>query len=175
MRFIGLTLLASAVVLGACGGGDKTATTTTADTTTKVVAPTTTTPTPTTTTPTPATTGMAMKPATGKTVEVKMVGDAQGYRFEPAAITIKQGDAVKFIMVSGGPHNVAFDPNAIPAAGKDQLMANMPNQMQPLSSPFLTNPNENYAISFAGVAPGKYPFFCTPHMAMNMKGEITVQ
>ena len=37
-----------------------------------------------------------------------MIGDAKGYRFEPADITIKQGDAIKFIMVSGGPHNVAF-------------------------------------------------------------------
>jgi plastocyanin len=30
-------------------------------------------------------------------------------------------------------------------------------------------------ISFAGVAPGAYPYHCTPHIAMNMKGTITVQ
>ncbi|MEP6689876.1 MAG: plastocyanin/azurin family copper-binding protein [Gemmatimonadaceae bacterium] len=118
---------------------------------------------------------MAMKPATGKTIEVKMIGDAQGYRFDPANVTVKQGDAIKFIMVAGGPHNVAFDPSTIPAAGKDQLSANMLNQMQPLSSPFLTAPNENYVISFAGVAPGVYPYNCTPHLANNMKGVITVQ
>jgi len=25
------------------------------------------------------------------------------------------------------------------------------------------------------VKPGQYPFHCTPHLAMNMKGTITVQ
>ena len=56
-----------------------------------------------------------------------MIGDEKGYRFEPANITVKQGDGIKFTMVSGGPHNVAFDAAAIPAAGKDQLAANIPN------------------------------------------------
>ncbi|MDQ6829923.1 MAG: plastocyanin/azurin family copper-binding protein [Gemmatimonadota bacterium] len=174
MRFIGRALLASAFVLGACGG-DKTATTDTA----KAVLPT-----PAATgasaaampaTPGAAPTTGAMMPITGKTVEVKMVGDAQGYRFEPAAITIKQGDGIKFTVVSMPPHNIAFDPATVPAAGKNQLMANMKDQMQPLSSPFLLNPNDSYTISFAGVAPGTYPFNCTPHLAMGMKGTITVQ
>ena len=66
-------------------------------------------------------------PATGKTHEVKMTGDATGYKFEPANITVKQGDAIKFIMVSGGPHNVAFQ-NVTDAAAKAQLDANMPGQ-----------------------------------------------
>ena len=104
-----------------------------------------------------------------------MVGDEKGYRFEPANITVKQGDGVKFTMVSGGPHNVAFDPATIPAAGMPQLKSNMPNQMAELSSPMMMNPNESYTISFAGVAPGAYNYHCTPHLAMGMKGTITVQ
>jgi plastocyanin len=39
----------------------------------------------------------------------------------------------------------------------------------------MMNPNENVTISFAGVAPGAYNYHCTPHLAMNMKGVITVQ
>ncbi|HET9013051.1 MAG TPA: plastocyanin/azurin family copper-binding protein, partial [Gemmatimonadaceae bacterium] len=105
----------------------------------------------------------------------KMVGDEKGYRFEPADITIKQGDGIKFEMVSGGPHNVAFDPATLPADVKPQLTANMPNQMSELSGPLLVNPNEAYTISFASVKPGKYEFHCTPHLAMGMKGTITVQ
>jgi plastocyanin len=104
-----------------------------------------------------------------------MIGDDKGYRFDPATLTIKEGDAVNFIMVSGGPHEVSFDPTTIPAAGKAQLDANMPQKMSEMSSPMLMNPNESYTISFAGVAPGDYPFHCTPHLAMNMKGVITVQ
>jgi plastocyanin len=77
--------------------------------------------------------------------------------------------------VNGGPHNIAFDPATIPADSKDQLNANMPQAMSELSSPMLMNPNEAYTISFANVKPGKYPFHCTPHLAMNMKGTVTVQ
>ena len=168
MRFLGFAVVGSAIVLGACGGGEKAA-----DTTAATVAPAATDTAATAATTTPA----AGAPAaiTGTTHEVKMVGDDKGYRFEPADIKVKAGDGIKFIMVSGGPHNVAFDPATIPADVKAQLMANMPNQMAELSSPLFSNPNEAYTISFANIKPGQYPFHCTPHLAMGMKGTITVQ
>ena len=165
MRFYGLAVLAGAALLGACGGGEKKA-----DTAAVTPAP-------------PATTPAATAPAgavakvaaTGANHDIKMVGDDKGYRFEPAELTIKSGDAVTFTMVSGGPHNVAFDPATTPADSKAQLDANMDNKLSELSSPMLMNPNEKYTISFGGVKPGVYPFHCTPHLAMNMKGTITVQ
>jgi plastocyanin len=105
-----------------------------------------------------------------------MLQDAQGnYRFDPANVTVKPGDGVKFVMVSGGPHNVAFDPAQVPANAKAQLMANMPQQTSELMSPMMMNPNETYTISFGNMPPGKYEFHCTPHLAMGMKGTITVQ
>ena len=165
MRFSRLALVASAVVLGACSGGDKSGTTT--DSATGAA--------PTTNTAAPATGTVAKAPATGKTWEVKMIGDGTTYKFEPADITIKAGDNVKWTMVSGGPHNVAFDPAEIMAAAKPQLTANMDNQMSELSGPFLTNANDTYEISFAGVPAGKYNYHCTPHLARNMRGSITVQ
>jgi len=184
MRFHGIALLTSAAILGACGGEKTPA----ADT--SAAAPATTpaaTTTPTTDSATaaaapaagaaaaPAAGAAAAAPATGKTHEVKMTGDATGYKFDPANLTVKQGDAVKFIMVSGGPHNVAFQ-NVTDAAAKAQLDANMPGQkMGELSGPFIMQPNEAYTISFAKVPAGKYDFICTPHAAMNMKGSITVQ
>jgi plastocyanin len=169
MRFLGFTVVSSVFVLGACGGGEKKA-----DTTAAVPAPAATDTAAAAPTTSAAPTG-AMAPITGQTHEVKMVGDDKGYRFEPADITVKAGDGVKFIMITGGPHNVAFDPATIPADIKSQLMANMPNQMSELSSPLFSNPNEAYTISFANIKPGKYPFHCTPHLAMGMKGTITVQ
>src|SRR5665213_925199 len=105
MRFYGIALLASASVLSACGG-EKAAT----DTAAAHAAATASATTPAATTPAaaPAAGAVAAAPATGKTVEIKMIGDATGYKFDPANVTIKKGDAVKFIMTSGGPHNVAF-------------------------------------------------------------------
>jgi len=107
--------------------------------------------------------------------EVKMYGDDKGYRFEPADLAIKSGDGVKFTVVTGQPHNVAFDPATVPGDSKDQLNANMDQKTAELSSPMLLNPGESYVISFGNVKPGKYPFHCTPHLAMNMRGNITVQ
>ena len=185
MRFHGIALLTSAAILGACGGekapaGDTGApanATTPAATTTPTTdsAATAAAPAAGAAATTPAAGAVAAAPATGQTHEVKMIGDATGYKFEPANITVKQGDAIKFVMVSGGPHNVAFQ-NVTDAAAKAQLDANMPGQkLGELSGPFVMQPNETYTISFAKVPPGKYDFICTPHAAMNMKGTITVQ
>ena len=167
MRFYGFALFASAAILGACGGSGEQA----ADTTKAPPAATPSTP----GTTTPATGALAPMPGTGDTVTVKMVQDDKGYRYDPADITIKAGQPVKWVMISGGPHNVAFDPATVPADSKDQLNANMVGQMSELSSPVMMNPNEAYTISFAGVKPGKYPYHCTPHLAVNMKGTVTVQ
>jgi plastocyanin len=162
MRVLGVALLSGIVLLGACGGGEKAPA---ADTTT-TAAP--------AATPAPAGGAMAAAPITGTIHEVKMVGDAQGYRYEPANITVKPGDGIKFIMISGGPHNVAFDPATIPADQKDQLFANMPESIDGNSPMFMTQ-NQEWTLSLGNIKPGKYPFHCTPHLAMNMKGEITVQ
>jgi plastocyanin len=168
MRFYGLALLAGAVVLSACSGGSNNkADTSSASTAASGAA------TPAAGASSGAT--VAAAPATGKTDTIKMVGDEKGYRFEPSALTIKPGDAVAFTVVSGGPHNVAFDPTTVPADSKDQLNANMQGQISELSSPMLMNPGETYVISFGNIKPGTYPFHCTPHLAMGMKGTITVQ
>ena len=177
MRFHGIALLTSAAILGACGGEKQPAADTSAATAATPAATTPTADSATATTPgatTPAG-GSAAAAATGQTHEVKMIGDATGYKFDPANITVKQGDAVKFIMVSGAPHNVAFQ-NVTDAAAKAQLDANMPGQkLGELNGPMIMTPNEAYTISFAKVPAGKYDYVCTPHLAMNMKGVITVQ
>ena len=182
MRFHGIALLASATILGACGGEKTPAADTAATAATPAPAATTTPSTDSAATATaapatsaPAAGAAAAAPATGQTHEVKMIGDATGYKFEPANLTVKQGDAVKFVMVSGGPHNVTFQ-NVTDAAAKAQLDANMPGQkMGELAGPMVMQPNEAYVVSFAKVPAGKYDYICTPHAAMNMKGTITVQ
>jgi plastocyanin len=167
MRFYGLALLVSAAAIGACGGEKQNSTTDSAATAS------TTPPAGASATAAVASAGAAI---TGQTHEVQMLQDAQGnYKFEPANVTVKQGDGIKFTMVSGGPHNVAFDPTQVPANAKAALSANMQQQVSELSSPMMMNAGESYTISFAGVPAGKYDYHCTPHLAMGMKGTITVQ
>jgi plastocyanin len=174
MRFYGIALAASAIVLGACAGGDKGAGDTTAVAVdSSAAAPAPAPPAPSAAAPAGGTAAMA--PITGTTHEVKMIGDAQGYRFDPANITLKAGDGIKFTVVSGGPHNVAFDPATVPTDVQGQLDANISEKMGQLSSALKTNAGESVTVSFANIKPGKYPFHCTPHLALGMKGEITVQ
>jgi plastocyanin len=176
MRFYGFAVAVGVVALCGCAGGEKNPADTThvaIDTSASAAS----------TTGASSTTGggttagaSAMAPITGTTHEVKMIGDAKGYRFEPANVTVKQGDGIKFVVVSGGPHNVAFDPATIPADVKPQLDANMgTDKMGELSSNMKMNPNDAVTVSFAKIKPGQYPFHCVPHLALGMKGVITVQ
>ena len=45
-----------------------------------------------------------------------MVLEGSTYKFDPAELTIKAGDVVNFHNKSGGPHNVSFWADSIPAA-----------------------------------------------------------
>jgi plastocyanin len=177
MRFYGFAVAVGVITLGACAGGEKKPGDTThvaVDTSTSSASTTTST---TATTPVGGTSGaVAPAPITGTIHEVKMIGDAKGYRFEPANFTVKQGDGAKFVVVSGGPHNVAFDPATIPPDVKAQLDANMgTDKMSELSSNMKMNPGESVTISFGKIKPGQYPYHCVPHLALGMKGVITVQ
>jgi plastocyanin len=166
MKFFGKAVLAgAALVLSACGGdkaapaADSAAAPAEAPAAAPAAAP---------------ATG-AMAPITGTTHEVKMIGDGTGYKFEPADITVKAGDGIKFVFVSGGPHNVAFDATSMSPEAKAALTANMPEQAGELSGKMLLNAGESYTVSFGNVPAGSYDFHCTPHLAMGMKGKVTVQ
>ena len=156
MQLRPFVVLAAGLALGACGGEKKTETP------------------PANPAPAAAPAGNGA-PITGATKIVQMVGDATGSRFDPATITIKVGDGIRFDAISGGPHNVSFDAAALSPEAKAALVANMPSQdMGELSSKLIAD-KESYTISFANVPPGTYAINCTPHMALQMKMTVIVQ
>ena len=123
----------------------------------------------------PAAPAAAPAPA-GPVLEVKMTGNGSTVAaFEPKTLSIKPGTVVRFINVSGGPHNVAFYGDSIPAGAASALNAGMANRMDNLSGPFVIQPNETYDVSFAGAPTGTYKGFCLPHVALGMNITITVQ
>jgi plastocyanin len=109
-----------------------------------------------------------------KTVEVQMIGDASGYKFSPAKITLQKGDKVKFTLVSGPPHNVVFWEDSIPKGAAAKLGKAMPKTVGPLTGPFLLNTGDSYEISFAGLPAGTYHYYCAPHLALGMRATIEV-
>ena len=156
MRFTLFTTLAAFAIV-ACGGDKKSAASQAeAATPTPAVAP-------------------AAEPA-GAVVEVKMTGNGTSVAaFEPNKLSIKAGTTVRFINVSGGPHNIAFYADSIPKAGAAVLKKGMANAMGDLMGPFLTQPNEKYDVSFTGAPAGVYKGYCLPHVALGMHIAITVQ
>lgn len=149
-------MVAGAVVmLAACGGGEKTGAAA-PDTTGANAAAT-----------TPATT-------TGTTHVVDMVMESgTSYKFVPADITIKQGDQVVFKGISGAAHNVVFWADSIPAGAAAVLTAAMPGGTQPMATRMIVD-GDSEVVSFAGAPTGLYKMYCLPHLAMGMKGTITV-
>lgn len=105
---------------------------------------------------------------------VEMVLQDGEYRFVPSEVRAKRGDSITFLLRSGGPHNIAFNPAKIPDAVEPRLSANLPRPMSPLAGPLLTEPGATYVISLEGIPPGVYPYFCMPHVAAGMTGTIRV-
>ena len=118
----------------------------------------------------------AAAPATtGATVDVNMELVGSTYKYDPATITVKAGDVVKFHNKSGGPHNVAFDAAGIPsgsAAAVDAALGS--TKMGPLTGALVLEPNAVIEFATAGLPAGTYNFHCTPHQALGMKGVLTV-
>jgi len=145
----------AALLLAACGGEKKVNST---DTTTMAAPP-------------------AAPPAaaaTGATHEVQMIQEGPNtFKFVPAELTIKAGDAVTFKGVSGLAHDVAFYKDSIPAGAEAVLNANIQNKPQDLATEMVQDGNST-TVSFAGAPAGDYKYYCIPHMAMNMKGIIHV-
>lgn len=113
-------------------------------------------------------------PMAGATHNVNMVMEGTTYKFVPNDLSVKAGDVVVFHNVSGGPHNVAFFADSIPAGASAILEPQLKDGLGPLSSPLVVDANATITVAFTGAPVGNYKFTCTPHQAMGMNGRITV-
>ena len=112
------------------------------------------------------------RPAAPKLIESRMTDG----KFIPAVLTVHPGDTVRFKNGFGGPHNVQFFADSIPAASQAILDAAMPEEkIGPLSSHLLLEEDEVYQFVVPALPPGRYPFVCLPHFAMSMKGALVVE
>lgn len=159
-----LGLLALAAACG--GGGDNNEPAASADTGTAATGtPTVTTTTP--STPAPAAGAPVTPDAGGQVHEVRMVttqGGASG-QFEPAQITVKKGDVIRWTMADGqAVHNVSFS----------QGQNNPAGFTPPADSPMYTQQGQTYELKVDWNA-GTYNYVCVPHAMMGMTGSVTVQ
>ncbi len=108
---------------------------------------------------------MSANPAAAETYTVKMGNDKGLLKFEPAKLTIKTGDTVKWVNNKLAPHNAVFDGNAVP--GGDKALASKLTHTK-----LLYSPGESYESTFS--TPGQYTYYCQPHRGAGMVGKITV-
>lgn len=169
MAMRGTFLVAGAVLFLAACGGEK-----------KAEAPAAAAPEAAAPAPAPAADAPAMAPAaapaaTGATVDVNMELVGSAYKYDPATITVKAGDVIRFHNKSGGPHNIAFDGAGIPAGSSGAVDAALgATKMGPLTGALVMEPDAIITFSTAGLPAGAYNFHCTPHQALGMKGVLTV-
>jgi plastocyanin len=105
-------------------------------------------------------------PAQATTYTVQMGSDTGQLKFVPEVVTIDPGDTVKWIMNKVPPHNVVFEGDKIPGADKELAQSLSHKQL-------LFSPGESYSSTFS-VEPGIYPYYCEPHRAAGMVGQVIV-
>ena len=102
-------------------------------------------------------------------------------RFMPAIITARVGDTLAFVNGRGGPHNVQFAGDSITDAAHRLIDAAMPERPRqpwsrdvPLAGPLLVLDGDTYKVVVPALPPGRYRFFCAPHVSGGMRGELVV-
>lgn len=110
-----------------------------------------------------AATTVATPAYAAETKDVKMGSDSGQLVFVPAKITVCKGDSVKWTNNKGGPHNVVFDEDAIPA-GVNAEKISMDDQ--------LGEEGDSFVMKFD--KPGDYAYYCDPHRGAGMNGMLVV-
>jgi plastocyanin len=120
---------------------------------------------------------IARPAAAQQTHVVQLIGDAdkQEYRFEPARLAVRPNDVVVFRVASGAPHSVVFEGGELSPGIRGAFNSALPGRSGDLSSPLLTATGKDYRMVVPQVPAGRYRFFCLPHRAYDMSGELVVQ
>jgi plastocyanin len=108
---------------------------------------------------------------------VRLVANAKDdiYRFEPANVVARPGDALVFRVVSGAPHSVVFEGEGLSPGVRGAFNTAMPNRSGDLSSPLFTAAGADYRMVVPQVPSGTYSFYCLPHRAYDMRGSLTIR
>lgn len=108
-------------------------------------------------------------------IELQVDREKEIYSFSPATVTASPGDVLVFKVVNGEPHSVAFEAKGLSPAVRSALNAAMSRRAGDLTSPALTKKGAEYKIVLPKIPAGRYSYFCLPHRAYDMRGEIIIK
>lgn len=79
-----------------------------------------------------------------------------------------------FVVESGGPHALGFDPAGFPASSREAWNRALPGRVADFRGPLLREGKRYLVIVPARMRPGRYTFFCLAHRAYDMRIVVTV-
>jgi len=107
--------------------------------------------------------------AAAETYTVKLGSDKGMLAFEPAKLSVKAGDTIKWVNNKVPPHNVVFDTAQNP--GKSADLAKELSHKQ-----LVMSPGQEFTTTIPADAPaGEYTFYCEPHRGAGMVGKVIVE
>ena len=109
----------------------------------------------------------------GPIIEVRLITDEQGNRFEPAQIEAEQGDIIRLVLVSGV-HNLNFLPDSNPGKSGLPAPSNPGATGLPPATDMLQLPGQTLDVPVT-MKPGHYYFQCDPHALLGMVGHLEVE
>jgi plastocyanin len=125
--------------------------------------------------------GLLLGPATRAVAQethvVRLVADPTKdvFRFEPATLTVKPNDVIVFRVASGAPHSIVFEGGELSPGVRGAFNSALVGRSGDLSSPLLTASGKDYRLVVPQVPAGHYRFYCLPHRAYDMRGELVIQ
>jgi plastocyanin len=122
--------------------------------------------------------GLGAAPASAQATHVvRLIADAgkDDYRFEPATLTVQPNDVIVFRVASGAPHSIVFEGEGLSPGVRGAINSALPGRSGDLSSPLLTVVGKDYRMVVPQMPTGKYPFYCLPHRAYDMRGEMVIK
>ena len=108
-------------------------------------------------------------------VRLEANAERDEYSFRPASVTARPGDVLVFKLTNGAPHSIVFEAAGLTRTGREALNAAMPDRAGDLSSPLLTENGTEYRMTVPTLPAGTYRFFCLPHRAYDMRGELRIR
>ena len=97
------------------------------------------------------------------------------YRFEPASLVVQPNDIVVFRVASGAPHSIVFEGEGLSPGVRGAFNSALEGRSGDLSSPLLTATGKDYRMVVPQVPAGRYRFYCLPHRAYDMRGELVIK
>ena len=113
----------------------------------------------------------------GQTVhDVELRGDLaeSDYGFAPATLSVRPGDVLRFRVLSGAPHSIAFDSTGLSRSAKAALNRAMPGRVSRLRGPLLVKEGETYRMVVPRLPSGSYRFYCLTHQVYEAVGTLVI-